>query len=698
MEDKDGSTRTQDPPPYKPLNPNGREIRLIQFTPIISPETTSEAANAVAFSCSVDVYPLDAYTEEYTAFEAQIESECSAAKKLQDWKSSRREAYAARFRWGDYVAMSHTWGEKSLFRPVSVNGRVIQVSQNLVQGLTALSRYPAIASGGLKVWNDFLCLDQQNKVEVQRELKNMATIFSTAYEVVAWIGPALDRDGLAMVKLQQIGAETKSDEELYEDIRSMRTEVWAALACFCEREYWRRMWVVQELILGGPETALLCGNDSAPLHAMWRLAAVIVKNASTAHRQLASSLDEGNGYYSDLRHNTLSVCSRLIYLRGIDNCLRKGTDCNILRLLDICRGSLQQDARDKVYGILGLLPPQVTSLIAPDLDKTAHEVYTDLARATIRGMKRLDLLQNSRLDATHIKYPTWTPDLLIKNMSHALGTPDIVNAGGDLDTPPNFSADGRFLHCQGLIIDVIDHLTPSLWPLVPVTSEEIKESTPLSTCSPGDMSELKIALWKTLVGGSANGDFDSSAPEEYARILELNWPQITDEDEIPDVAVGIISEGWCSSDEKQDLTTFLRLLHRASRDFDVCGHALASFFGHATPLVNASAETKTSGSQTIKKALRQVGNTMKRRRLAVMGNGRLGAVVRQAQQGDRIAVLRGCSTPLVLRPSKLLPSDPGLENTGDAETYAVVGDCYVHGIMNGETVTGTDSWNNIVLC
>jgi hypothetical protein len=313
-------------------------------------------------------------------------------------------------------------------------------------------------------------------------------------------------------------------------------------------------------------------------------------------------------------------------------------------------------------------------------------------------MKRLDLLQNCRLDTTQIKYPTWTPDLLIKNMSHALGTRDIVNAGGDLDVAPNFSADGRFLHCQGLIIDDIGHLTAPLWPPVPVTSKEIKESIPLSTCSPGDISELTIALWRTLVGGSANGDHDLPAPEEYARILELNWPQITDEDEIPDVAAHIISEGWCSPDEKQDLTTFLRLLHRANRDFDVCGHALHSFFGHPTPFVNLSAQSKTSTSQTIKKVLRQAGNTMKRRRLAVTGNGKLSAVVRQAQRGDCIAVLRGCSTPLVLRPSKLLPSAPGLENMGNTDTYAVVGDCYIHGVMNGETVVGTDHLDNIVLC
>jgi hypothetical protein len=181
--------------------------------------------------------------------------------------------------------MSHTWGERSLSRRISVNGRVVQVSQNLVEGLRALSKYAAIASGGLKVWNDFLCLDQRNKDEVERELKNMATIYSTAYEVVAWIGPALDRDAPAMVKLQQLGTDTKSDEEWYEHIRSMSTEVWVALACFCEREYWRRMWVVQELILRGPQTVLLCGNASAPLYALWQLAAVIVNNATMSHRQ-----------------------------------------------------------------------------------------------------------------------------------------------------------------------------------------------------------------------------------------------------------------------------------------------------------------------------------------------------------------------------------------------------------------------------
>jgi hypothetical protein len=48
---------------------------------------------------------------------------------------------------------------------------------------------------------------------------------------------------------------------------------------------------------------------------------------------------------------------------------------------------------------------------------------------------------------------------------------------------------------------------------------------------------------------------------------------------------------------------------------------------------------------------------------------------RAAQPDDQVCVLLGCQVPLILRPS------PG-------GRYQVVGECYVHGYMNGEALLG----------
>ena len=47
----------------------------------------------------------------------------------------------------------------------------------------------------------------------------------------------------------------------------------------------------------------------------------------------------------------------------------------------------------------------------------------------------------------------------------------------------------------------------------------------------------------------------------------------------------------------------------------------------------------------------------------------------QVQRGDAFAIFPGCSTPILLRP------------TDDVGVYCVIGEAYVHGLMDGEIMT-----------
>ena len=62
------------------------------------------------------------------------------------------------------------------------------------------------------------------------------------------------------------------------------------------------------------------------------------------------------------------------------------------------------------------------------------------------------------------------------------------------------------------------------------------------------------------------------------------------------------------------------------------------------------------------------------RRLMTTKDGKIGMVPGRTQKEDQIWVLFGCSIPLVLRKCKAEGS------------YEVVGECYLHGYMNGEII------------
>lgn len=76
------------------------------------------------------------------------------------------------------------------------------------------------------------------------------------------------------------------------------------------------------------------------------------------------------------------------------------------------------------------------------------------------------------------------------------------------------------------------------------------------------------------------------------------------------------------------------------------------------------------------------------RRLCVTEGGYIGLVPAGAKQGQSIAVLAGCSTPYVLEESSSIEGK-----------YQLVGECYVHGAMDGEEVLerGEHSFKPVVL-
>jgi hypothetical protein len=64
---------------------------------------------------------------------------------------------------------------------------------------------------------------------------------------------------------------------------------------------------------------------------------------------------------------------------------------------------------------------------------------------------------------------------------------------------------------------------------------------------------------------------------------------------------------------------------------------------------------------------------MTRRSIAITKRGYIGAIPQEAQLGDLVCVLFGCSVPVVLR-----------KRIG--EEYQFVGECYIHGLMDGEAL------------
>jgi hypothetical protein len=108
------------------------------------------------------------------------------------------------------------------------------------------------------VWIDALCIDQQNRDEQAIQVRLMGHIYNPAKSVAIWLGPMSDQSELAVRLLRRVSEDAVS----LEWIRSARTYQGSpALLTLFKREYWKRLWVVQEVSTRGKRwctVATLC--------------------------------------------------------------------------------------------------------------------------------------------------------------------------------------------------------------------------------------------------------------------------------------------------------------------------------------------------------------------------------------------------------------------------------------------------------
>jgi len=92
-----------------------------------------------------------------------------------------------------YVALSYAWSELgSGFTPILVDGRTLDVSKSLEVALKHL-RQPEWT---ITLWTDSICINQDDNEEKSSQVPLMREIYTTAAAVVVWLGQETDYSGL----------------------------------------------------------------------------------------------------------------------------------------------------------------------------------------------------------------------------------------------------------------------------------------------------------------------------------------------------------------------------------------------------------------------------------------------------------------------------------------------------------------------
>ncbi|KAH8742513.1 heterokaryon incompatibility protein-domain-containing protein [Diaporthe sp. PMI_573] len=692
-------------PLYGSLDDTKDEVRLLTLDP--------ESRSLGLIHCTLETHSLTAFTADYQIFrsgpgmgslgkraatsqwsQSRLAPALAGLAPLRRLQATRPTSSQHRFTWGDYAALSYVWGDEKDTAPIVINGRRRQITANLASALWAFSRQGRFEDG-FKLWVDSICINQADWDERARQLRRMRDIYGNAWAVIAWVGDEVFRSSLAIQLIQDLSALSEAQcGPLIEAALSSEPEYlgkgcWLALQEIIDRPYWSRLWIIQEMIMGASATWITCGTVSIDWasfvagitfleehlwfikdHLLSREMSLELTPETGVTGVPWSGVDKFHLVYSDLG--------------PLGNCEENGGNYPTFgRLLDIANSADCKDPRDKVYGLVGLMPPDVARRLQPDYTLPVSRVYAATARAFIDSSNTLDpVLEGNPWGPSGA--PTWAADWLwpsrwrFARTESQLWGPTGFFPGPESAAAPHvpyraslgtahdatFSCGGTLLTCSGIVVDAVSGLC--------VRSTSWFTWDEYSLCQPegwqsayGDRTATAEALYRTLVMDRVAESKKASA--RHAAIFSL--PR---KFRVGDAEPEFSKRGWAWLAGQESYYHRWEGFRALNKDFRLGEYRLDDFFEDEMPVDASEYDYSEVYSCFVR--------TLNKRTFMATANGQFGwatnniygAESEQVRQGDLIAVLFGCSAPLLIRPA--------------GPYYHVLGEAYIQGLMDGEVL------------
>jgi hypothetical protein len=376
----------------------------------------------------------------------------------------------------EWQALSYVWGETQANLSINVNGKSVQVADNLFDALHRIRS----ATARVRLWVDALCIDQNNPVEKTQQVNMMRRIYANSGTCYVWLG-AIDNTSQCSLEAARRAlsciryfAQIHVSEQFPHDLATgaMQEEARHGLEALMDLPWWKRMWTVQEAAIP-PNCQALWG----PLEIEWNSvtrAARNITNPQLFHRGRALKIVLERGAHFSLGFYTAPV----VWL------LNAGRDCTpsrttpTLGMLYRFRYRQAGDPRDKVYAVPGLISQHQTLLPSiPSCDYTLDVVtlYKRVTLDLIRAEGSLRVLIGRRGESTSVEgLPSWTLDWWCPGppaghfyahevcfWPESAASQGLPKLALDLLTKPE-EDDEETLHLQGILLDSVSLVSPSI--------------------------------------------------------------------------------------------------------------------------------------------------------------------------------------------------------------------------------------------
>lgn len=580
-----------------------------------------------------------------------------------------------------YHALSYVWGDSTEKVSIWVNGKPFEVTKNLFAALKRLRRRTV----SIFLWVDAICINQDNILERNSQVQLMKQIFMRAERVLIWLGESEDDSDFAMDLIKAWsppGAETMEMAQLLKAIpKPFELRAWHAARRLFERPYWKRAWILQEIVFSAQAT-VLCGAK----HVSWRDVGI---------SQLAWSKLKGLPENAVLVHKNQLRMVQLTFYSSVaaillhHSLLRSDNSEGILQLIYSTAESHATDPRDKIYALLGFREVEVLGLV-PHYDKPVEKVYGEFVGAYLEEERKLGILCQAGAGwpkaEPHLCLPTWVPDF--RASFAQLRSPRLSRfyASEDTIAAATISEDLQVLTARGVIYDVISDINAGY----SERQKRIKNRwLDLALGQKGDhptgIPRLQ-AYFRTVIAddsgfGYGRPGFKDSKNEKgffdlAAGMMYMLGDMALKKDQSKFQAQIGSQTAEALLQQKDYVQHFVIWSQHEPKSLTKQAF-LAPFLGDSesksvSPIQWHEDGGQDRGRECVDLFLERQVFTCTKRSFVTTQKGYMGLASQGAQKDDLICVLLGCDKPLIIRK---------IENH-----YILVGDSYIYGMMNGEII------------
>jgi hypothetical protein len=356
-------------------------------------------------------------------------------------------------------------------------------------------------------------------------------------------------------------------------------------------------------------------------------------------------------------YRPIEYCDGFTELFNIEWVRHTHSDRPASDLLRICQQRICFDPCDRVYGVISLMPAIVKKGFKWEPGKAVEQLYPPFVATLLMYDPVATVLSLNETTQRNPNLPSWCPDLHYRSTADVLAQYDGYHAGFNVQTTTRFKfdqTDWTRVQGKGIVVDTVRTTSLEEW-----------------------MDD----------GPNIDEDVTFSVHQHNIKVLQNYTADAGKFVKVEDVWRIFVGNQIAGNESKLHLLAGFSSLHDriVNRRWKAEAEIYRKGF-HELQAYTSARNTETEPSASMHTYLKAARKVCFGRKLFAAEGGRVGVGPRGMSVGDVVCIFNCVRVPFVLR-----------KHESEPHTYYLVGEAFVHGMMQGEYLRKSKDFSWITL-